>query len=80
MTDIEKFQGYDEFLQELKSRIKHAQVRATVAVNQELLLLHWQIGRSILESQARLGWLISESIQFSILSKPCKLNQSSLHC
>ena len=40
--------GYDEFLQELKERIRSAQVRAALAVNRELVLLYWQIGREIL--------------------------------
>ena len=31
-------------------------VRAALAVNQELILLYWGIGREILERQAREGW------------------------
>jgi hypothetical protein len=41
--------GYDHFLSELKTRISHAQLRAAVAVNKELILLYWQIGRDILQ-------------------------------
>ena len=40
----------------LKSRIKAAQLRASVAVNRELVLLYWQIGRDILERQLRERW------------------------
>lgn len=48
--------GYAEWLAELKSRIHAAQQRAALAVNRELVLLYWQIGRDILERQAREGW------------------------
>jgi len=40
----------------LKSRIHTAQQRATLAVNRELVLLYWQIGRDILARQDREGW------------------------
>ncbi len=42
-----------QFLADLKSRIQAAQLRASVAVNRELLLLYWQIGHEILERQQR---------------------------
>jgi predicted nuclease of restriction endonuclease-like (RecB) superfamily len=49
-------EGYDGFLVDLKQRIRTAQVRAVLAVNRELVLLYWQIGREILERQDRAGW------------------------
>ena len=49
-------QGYAEWLSELKTRIHTAQQRATLAVNRELVLLYWQIGRDILARQAEQGW------------------------
>ena len=49
-------EGYEDFLQELKQRIRTAQVRAAVAVNRELILLYWHIGREILNRQERAGW------------------------
>jgi predicted nuclease of restriction endonuclease-like (RecB) superfamily len=48
--------GYAEWLVDLKSRIHSAQQRAVLAVNRELLLLYWQIGRDILARQAEQGW------------------------
>jgi predicted nuclease of restriction endonuclease-like (RecB) superfamily len=48
--------GYADWLSELKTRIHSAQQRATLAVNQELILLYWQIGRDILARQAEQGW------------------------
>ncbi len=48
--------GYAEWLADLKGRIHTAQQRASLAVNQELVLLYWQIGRDILARQADQGW------------------------
>ena len=48
--------GYADWLADLKGRIHTAQQRATLAVNRELLLLYWQIGRDILARQAEQGW------------------------
>jgi predicted nuclease of restriction endonuclease-like (RecB) superfamily len=49
-------EGYARWLDELKSRIHTAQQRAALAVNRELVLLYWQIGRDILQRQAAQGW------------------------
>lgn len=49
-------EGYTEWLGDLKDRIHAAQQRATLAVNRELVLLYWQIGRDILARQSRQGW------------------------
>lgn len=48
--------NYIALLDGLKKRIRSAQVRAALAVNQELILLYWQIGREILERQQQKGW------------------------
>jgi len=48
--------GYATWLGELKRRIHRAQQRAALAVNRELVLLYWQIGRDILQRQAEQGW------------------------
>jgi predicted nuclease of restriction endonuclease-like (RecB) superfamily len=47
---------YAQFFAELKSRIQTAQLRASVAVNRELVLLYWQIGREILDRQQKESW------------------------
>ncbi|MBS0469295.1 MAG: DUF1016 family protein [Proteobacteria bacterium] len=49
-------QGYADWLSELKTRIHSAQQRAALAVNRELVLLYWQIGRDILARQTEQGW------------------------
>lgn len=48
--------GYDDFLRDLKVRIRTAQVKAALAVNRELVLLYWQIGQDILVRQQERGW------------------------
>ncbi|NMX60530.1 PDDEXK nuclease domain-containing protein [Pseudomonas sp. WS 5079] len=49
-------EGYGDWLKELKNRIHSAQLRASLAVNRELVLLYWQIGQDILTRQAQQGW------------------------
>jgi predicted nuclease of restriction endonuclease-like (RecB) superfamily len=48
--------GYEEFLRGLKQRIQQAKLQAVVAVNRELILFYWQLGRDILDRQASAGW------------------------
>jgi predicted nuclease of restriction endonuclease-like (RecB) superfamily len=48
--------GYERFVEELKGRIRSAQVRAALSVNRELFLLYWNIGREILNRQRQEGW------------------------
>jgi predicted nuclease of restriction endonuclease-like (RecB) superfamily len=48
--------GYDELLRQLKERIRSARLRAGLAVNREMVLLYWQIGRDILRRQKQEGW------------------------
>lgn len=47
---------YQQFLGELKERIRNAQIRAVIAINRELVLLYWQIGRDILHRQQQQKW------------------------
>jgi len=47
---------YATLLAALKERIRAARVRAAVAVNQELILLYWSIGRDILARMSAEGW------------------------
>jgi predicted nuclease of restriction endonuclease-like (RecB) superfamily len=48
--------AYETFLIDLKDRIRTARTRASLAVNKELVLLYWEIGRDILERQQRESW------------------------
>jgi predicted nuclease of restriction endonuclease-like (RecB) superfamily len=48
--------GYAALLEDLKVRIRTAQVKAALSVNRELIALYWHIGRSIVERQRTEGW------------------------
>jgi predicted nuclease of restriction endonuclease-like (RecB) superfamily len=48
--------GYPALLTDLKRRIRESQLRASLSVNRELVLLYWQIGREILVRQTRERW------------------------
>jgi predicted nuclease of restriction endonuclease-like (RecB) superfamily len=47
---------YDQFLSALKTRIQTARLSAARAVNRDLILLYWDIGRAIVEKQELLNW------------------------
>jgi len=47
---------YQSLLADLKARIQAAQLRATLSVNRELVLLYWHLGREILLRQRQQGW------------------------
>jgi predicted nuclease of restriction endonuclease-like (RecB) superfamily len=49
-------QGYGEFLDGLKARIRMALVRATLAISRELVALYWELGRAVVERQEAEGW------------------------
>src|ERR1019366_524273 len=56
MTGLKLPNDYDSFLKSLKERVRAAQLRATLSVNRELVLLYWGIGRDILARQKEQGW------------------------
>jgi predicted nuclease of restriction endonuclease-like (RecB) superfamily len=47
---------YRDLLARLKNQIRTARVQAALAVNRELVLLYWQIGKEILTRQRQEGW------------------------
>ena len=53
---ISNTETYAALLASIKERIQSAQVGAAVAVNQELVLLYWGIGKEILARQSAEGW------------------------
>ena len=53
---VKSLAGYEEFLRDIKTRVQSAQTRAALAVNSELVLLYWSIGRDILTRQQEQGW------------------------
>lgn len=52
---LPQIDGYDDFLREMKECVRGAQIRASLSVNRELVLLYWQIGREILTRQQQQG-------------------------
>ena len=47
---------YNSILANLKKHIRECQLRATTAVNKELIRLYWTIGKTIVERQEGRGW------------------------
>lgn len=52
----EVFAGYDAFLSDIKGRVQAARTRAAFAVNAELVLLYWTVGREISQRMREHGW------------------------
>ena len=50
------FPHYATWLGDVKARIQSARLAAVRAVNRELILLYWDIGRGIVEKQEDMGW------------------------
>lgn len=50
------FPDYPAFLADIKQRIAAARLTAARAVNRELILLYWDIGRAIVEKQRAAAW------------------------
>src|SRR5882672_12025749 len=48
--------GYRGLLTDIKARIRVAQIKASLAVNRELIKLYWEIGRLIVNRQRAEGW------------------------
>ena len=51
----QSLRSYEEFLEDIKARIRTAQARAARAINAELVEVYWQIGDEILRRQAQEG-------------------------
>ncbi len=47
---------YSGLLNEIKDRIRQAQIKATVSANAEMTLMYWDIGRMIHQRQQMEGW------------------------
>jgi len=47
---------YPTLLEDIKARIRSAQIRAALSVNRELIHLYWDIGRAIVLRQQTEGW------------------------
>ena len=47
---------YSTLLNEIKNRIRQAQIRAAVSANAEMIMMYWDIGRMIHHRQQMEGW------------------------
>lgn len=47
---------YEKILADLKKRIRESQLKASVSVNKELLILYWNMGKTIVEKQEKSRW------------------------
>ncbi len=47
---------YKIWLINLKNKIRSAQLKASVAVNEQMIILYWEIGKSIVEKQTEQQW------------------------
>ena len=48
--------SYKNYISSMKEDVRKAQIKATVSVNKELILLYWRIGKQILEMQEKEKW------------------------
>ena len=56
MTELIRNTGYKNWLKELKSKIQQSQIKAALAVNSQLILLYYDLGRKIVEQQENAKW------------------------
>jgi predicted nuclease of restriction endonuclease-like (RecB) superfamily len=47
---------YGNLLSDIKTRIRQAQVKATLSANAEMIAMYWDVGRMIYERQQHEGW------------------------
>ena len=56
MHDVQIDSNYAQWLSEIKSRYRSAQIKAAVKVNAEQLLFNWQLGRDLVTRKAEEQW------------------------
>ncbi|MEW5821773.1 MAG: PDDEXK nuclease domain-containing protein [Cyanobacteriota bacterium] len=56
MNQIEKTDTYIQTFKVIKQKIQTAQIKAAMSVNSEMIILYWEIGKTILERQETEGW------------------------
>lgn len=49
-------EGYATFLNDLKTRIRSAQVKAALSVNREMIVLYWEIGKALVDRLEQAQW------------------------
>ena len=58
MSKAEKFldRDYKDWLADIKTKIRSAQLKAVVTVNTQLLKFYWELGEDIVSKQAQSSW------------------------
>jgi predicted nuclease of restriction endonuclease-like (RecB) superfamily len=56
MSELKLSRDYLALFNHLKEKIKTTQLRAALAVNQEVIGLYWYVGKKIIEKQQQAGW------------------------
>jgi predicted nuclease of restriction endonuclease-like (RecB) superfamily len=47
---------YQHWLEQVKSRIRTARIKASLAANAELISFYWDLGKMIIEKQSQTSW------------------------
>jgi predicted nuclease of restriction endonuclease-like (RecB) superfamily len=77
-------QDYKQWIQDLKSRYRRSQIKASVKVNYEVLSFYWQLGRDIVQLDAENRWgsgfmrMLSQDLKQE-LPEATGLTQSNLY-
>jgi len=56
MIEIIKTTEYRNWLRDLKTQIKTGQIKATLSVNSQMIMMYWDLGRQISEKQESSKW------------------------
>lgn len=48
--------NYKNWISDLKNKIRTAQIKASLSVNEQMIMLYWDIGKSIVEAQVIQQW------------------------
>ncbi len=55
-SEVVSLVGYNEFLKEIKEKIRNVQLKAAIAASRELIQLYWDLGKDIVEKQVKEKW------------------------
>jgi predicted nuclease of restriction endonuclease-like (RecB) superfamily len=56
MADVKQLNDYAQLLEDIKARIQATRTRVALAINRELIVLYWDMGKMIVERQQQHGW------------------------
>ena len=55
-TKLKVNSDYITLLSEIKQKVRNAQIKASVRVNSELIMMYWELGESIVKKQVETNW------------------------